>query len=150
MSNKRNTFGIGIFNPTKEVNVGTLSRSAFIMGADYFFTVGGSFSTRTDTTHSDRHMPFLKFESFEEARRILWQYEFVAVEQGGRSLATFTHPKRAAYLMGSEVTGLPAEVVERSDVSVEIATARPFSLNVAQTGGIVLYDRVAKLSRPAA
>lgn len=150
MSNKRNTFGIGIYEPKKEVNVGTLTRSAFIMGADFFFTIGGSFSTRNDTTHSDRHMPYLKFATFEEARRILWQYKFVAVEQGGEDLATFTHPKRAAYLMGSEVTGLPAELVEASDTYIEIGTARPFSLNVAQTGGIVLYDRVAKFSHSAA
>ncbi|MEV8220256.1 TrmH family RNA methyltransferase [Microbacterium sp. NPDC077391] len=149
MRNKRNTFGIGIFNPKKEVNLGTLTRSAFIMGADFVFTIGGSESAYlgSDTTQSKRHMPFLRFASFEEARRVLWQYNFVAVEQGGQSLATFTHPKQAAYLLGSEVEGLPADAMEGSDAVVQIETFRPFSLNVAQTGGIVLYDRIAKFSR---
>lgn len=38
--NKRGYFGIGIYNPKTETNMGTLWRSAYNFGADFIFTIG--------------------------------------------------------------------------------------------------------------
>lgn len=35
-----NMFGIGVYHPKHEINIGTLIRSAYIFGANYVFTVG--------------------------------------------------------------------------------------------------------------
>ena len=37
---KRGFFGIGIFHAKNEENIGTLWRSASILGADFIFTIG--------------------------------------------------------------------------------------------------------------
>lgn len=69
----------------------------------------------------------------------------VAVEQspGSVSLADFTPPERVAYVVGNEVTGIPANVLARVDAIVEIPMyGEKESLNVAVATGIVCYDRL--------
>lgn len=41
---KRGYFGIGVFHGKNEQNIGTLWRSANIMGADFIFTIGKRYS----------------------------------------------------------------------------------------------------------
>ena len=54
---KRGYFGIGVFHGKNEQNIGTLWRSANIMGADFIFTIGKRYSRQcTDTMKTPRHM----------------------------------------------------------------------------------------------
>lgn len=54
----RGFFGIGIEYPVTAKNVGTLWRSAHIMGADFMFVIGRRYTkVATDTLKSWRHIP---------------------------------------------------------------------------------------------
>jgi len=78
--------------------------------------------------------------------------ELVGVEgprdaYGGRlwwTLPSFVHPEAAVYLLGAEDSGLPPDVRSMCERLVEIPTKKPYSLNVACAGSIVMYDRIAK------
>ena len=152
-------FGIGVYQPKFGVNVGTLWRSAFAMGASFFFTIGERFpkeawrnivradhalGQQSDTTVTHRHIPYMRFDSIEAARQGLPMADFIGVELDARAepLQGFSHPKRAAYLLGAEDNGLPQAVLDECFGIVQIPGT--YCLNVSVAGSIVLYDRVAK------
>ena len=63
-------------------------------------------------------------------------------------LPNFRHPLNAAYILGPELGRLRPGIVERCEHIVRIPTA--FSLNVATTGAIVMYDRLRTLGNRGA
>lgn len=69
----------------------------------------------------------------------------VAVEQSPNSvsLPDFTVPEKVAYIMGNEVTGIEEEILQLSDVVVELPMlGQKESLNVSVAAGIVLYHQL--------
>jgi tRNA G18 (ribose-2'-O)-methylase SpoU len=142
----RGHFGIGILNGKAECNLGTLWRSAHGFGADWLFTIGRRYPKQSsDTTKAWRHVPLFEFRDFDAFLDALPRESLVvAVElaPGARELSAFTHPERAAYLLGAEDAGIPADVLARCHRSVYIPHADR-CLNVATAGSIVLYDRCA-------
>ena len=142
---------IGFYEPKNGLNVGSILRSAQVLGIGAVFTVGARFSYRrqsTDTMNSTKHLEFAELQDFEELETWAWPLPLVGIEMGGAiNLESFAHPERAAYILGNEARGLPAEVLERCAFTVQIPTE--YSLNVAVAGSIVLYDRVTKLAQAA-
>lgn len=68
---ERGYFGIGIHCPKVTKNIGTLWRTAHILGADFMFIIGKRYENmRTDTRKSWRHVPLL-WETVIEFRE-LW------------------------------------------------------------------------------
>ena len=149
MKRPRGYFGIGIFQAKKEVNVGSLWRSANIFGASFIFTIGHRFHWHaSDTMNTPNHVPLFQYSSIEEFYQNLPHSSIlVAVEMDGDAvpLKSYSHPERAVYLLGAEDTGLPPSVLEVAHSKVMVPTVLPYSLNVAVAGSIVLYDRYAKL-----
>lgn len=147
----RGYFGIGIFAPKNEVNIGTLWRSAYIFGAAFIFTIGRRYKAQaSDTVAAPRHIPllnYLTYEDFMEHEPSNCQIICVENNEGAAPLAGFRHPERAVYLLGAEDNGLPAKILERHQ-SIIIESERPFSLNVATAGTIVMYDRISKGGKP--
>jgi len=139
--------GIGIVGVKTPLNVGTLWRSAYAMGADYIFTAGRRYPHQaSDTVKAWRHTPYFEFESGEDMLKHLPRGVLtVGIEQHRRSkpLSRLVHPERACYILGAEDVGIPTYVLERCHVVVEIPAI--YCLNVAVAGSIVLYDRGAKL-----
>lgn len=136
--------GIGIYGTKTASNVGTLWRSAGLMGASFIFTIGHRYPKQaSDTIKAWKHIPLYQYDSFDEFQ-VPKECDLIGVEQVVRSkpLPSFVHPERAVYLLGAEDTGLPAEVVGRCRSVVEIPSER--CLNVAVAGSIVLYDRRTK------
>ncbi len=79
-------------------------------------------------------------------------YVLVAVEQchGSVSLEQFEPEpgQKYALILGHEVHGVDQQVVDRADLCIEIPQlGTKHSLNVAVTGGILLWHIVAKLIR---
>lgn len=60
-------------------------------------------------------------------------------------LPSFRHPRLAAYILGSERLGLSKNIVSKCDDIIKVPTK--FSLNLALTGGIVLYDRLTSMKQ---
>ena len=138
-------FEIGIFRPKHWENVGTLWRSAWQLGAAGIFTIGEA-KTRhqiTDVLRVDKRIPLRCFENFEAFLSARPQgAQLVGVEMGGEKLSSFVHPVRAVYLLGSEVDGLPKEVLAKCQHVVEIESVNYPSFNVAVSGSLVMYHRL--------
>jgi tRNA C32,U32 (ribose-2'-O)-methylase TrmJ len=69
----------------------------------------------------------------------------VEISDEAVELPSFRHPKRAAYVFGSERLSLTEGVLNRCEHVVKIPTR--FSINVGMAGAIVMYDRMLTLGR---
>ncbi|MBQ6517601.1 MAG: RNA methyltransferase [Anaerolineaceae bacterium] len=143
-------FEIGIYRPKHWENVGTLWRSAWQLGAAGIFTIGGGKAKHqiTDVLRVDKRIPLRCYDDFEAFLAARPQgAQLVGVEMGGAPLKTFVHPVRAVYLLGSEVDGLPREVLTKCQHVVEIESVNYASFNVSVSGSLVMYHRlINKLS----
>lgn len=139
----RGYFGIGIYHAKTIENVGTLWRSANIMGAAFIFTIGARYKPQaSDTLNTPLHVPLYQyrdFEHFNESRP--HNCQLVGIEQtpDAVDLKAFKHPERAVYLLGAEDHGLPPAIIAKCQSIVSIDTSR--CLNVAVAGSLVMYDR---------
>jgi tRNA G18 (ribose-2'-O)-methylase SpoU len=61
------------------------------------------------------------------------------------ALPSFRHPRRAAYVLGSERGGLSQAMIARCDFVVSIPTR--FSINLSLAGALVMYDRLTSRER---
>ena len=140
----RGYFEIGIFYGKKEVNIGTLWRSAYQLGAAGIFTIGRRYNKqRSDTSHACRHIPLRNYETwnlFLQSKP--FSAVLVAIEMGGRPLSQFVHPERAIYILGAEDTGLPPYILKQCQCMVSLESIRQPSFNVAISGSLVMYHRV--------
>jgi tRNA G18 (ribose-2'-O)-methylase SpoU len=139
-------FGIGIYQPKTNHNIGTLWRSAFVMGASFIFIIDGKYKHQpSDTAKTWSKIPFYRYDTFEEFYKSLpYSTQLVGVEMNGYSQAirTFVHPPRGAYLLGAEDNGLPAPILEQCHHLIQLPGEG--SLNVAVSGSLVIYDRIQK------
>lgn len=139
-------FGIGIYQPKTGHNIGTLWRSAYILGASFIFIVDGKYKHQTsDTTKSWSKIPFYRYNDIQHFYDSLpYSTQLVGVElsENSQSICTFAHPARAAYLLGSEDNGLPELVLEKCHYLIQLPGE--MSMNVAASGSIVMYDRIQK------
>lgn len=144
---KRGYFGIGIYQPKTTENMGTLWRSAFLFSADFIFTVGARYKKQpSDTPNTQLHVPLYNYTDFDDLIKHLPDgSQLVCIEMldKAKSLKEMSHPERAVYLLGAEDYGIPEELTKGYQ-TVYIPTERPFSMNVAVCGSLVLYDRSIK------
>jgi tRNA G18 (ribose-2'-O)-methylase SpoU len=140
-------FAIGVYKHKTEHNIGTLWRSAFVMGASYIFTVGKKYKKQTsDVMKTWSRIPLFYYPEMEDLlENIPYDCRLVGVEidENATFLHEFEHPKRAIYLLGSEDFGLPQEVRDKCHFLIKLPGNS--SLNVGVTGGIVLHDRISKI-----
>ncbi len=137
--------GIGIQHSKTPINIGTLWRSAAILGADFIFTVGRRYTHQSsDTLKAYRHIPLWHFEDLDDLR-VPHDCRLIGVELDDRArpLHTFRHPERAVYLLGAEDHGLSKDAIARCHQLIRLPGQ--WSMNVAVAGSIVLNDRVSKL-----
>ena len=146
----KNTEGycaIGVYRGKTEHNLGTLWRSAFILGASYIFTVDHKYKKQTsDVVKAWSRIPLFHHRTFEDLlNNIPYDCRLVGVEldDNATPLHKFDHPKRAIYLLGSEDEGLPQDILEKCHYLIKLPGNS--SLNVAVTGSIVLHDRATKV-----
>ena len=103
-------FGIGIMNNVNGLNIGTLWRSAYIMGASYIFTIDKKYKKQmSDVTHTWKKIPLYHYKNFDDfydnqpaATRII----AVELDDEAVMLDQFEHPAQACYLLGNEQAGL--------------------------------------------
>jgi tRNA G18 (ribose-2'-O)-methylase SpoU len=136
-------FEIGVYNARNQVNIGTLWRSAYQLGAAGIFTIGRPYHRQpSDTAQAMYHIPmrhFVTFDDFLAARPV--GALLVGIEMGGIPLSAFQHPRRAVYLLGSEDSGLPERILAGCNAVVSLDAVNRPSFNLAVTGSIVMYHR---------
>ena len=147
-SEGRGYFEIGVYHTKTPVNLGTLLRSAYQLGAAGVFTVGRRYSSQSsDTCKAWRHIPVRHFATLDElVNGLPMGCPLVGVEMGGTPLSGFKHPARAAYLLGAEDYGLVPDALLRCHAVVSIEAVRVPSFNVAVAGSLVMYDRLRQLA----
>lgn len=139
-------FAIGIENVKKEVNVGTLIRSAVNFNANLIFTIGRRYKHQcSDTTAGERHIPIMHFPTWEDYRRSApykWMPIGVEITPSASNLVNFVHPKQAVYFLGPEDGSLSQETLRMVKYTVFIPSKH--CLNVSVAGSIVMFDRLSK------
>ena len=142
----RGYYGIAVYQPKCEPNLGTMLRSAHNFGAAFIALIGARYRKQvTDTTDATRHVPLFAYEDMDDflAHRTR-DCGLGRCEGDGRTaLPAFTHHPRAIYLFGGEDKSVPAGVGERG---LRIET--PYCLNLAVAASVVMYDRSAKGVKP--
>lgn len=145
--NETGYYAIGIFRGKTHHNLGTLWRSAFVLGAQYIFTVENKYKKQSsDVVRAWSRIPLFHYDKFEDLlSNIPYDCRLVGVELDDNAewLHEFEHPKRAIYLLGSEDCGLPEEVKAKCHKLIKLPGNS--SLNVGVTGSIVMHDRVTKV-----
>jgi len=140
-------FGIGIYQPKTSHNIGTLWRSAFILGASFIFIIDGKYTHQmSDTSKAWSKIPFYKYTDFDHFYNSMpHSTQLVGVEMADNStpIKSFNHPPRASYLLGSENNGLPDFIINKCHKLVQLPGES--SLNVSVSASIVLYDRINKV-----
>lgn len=142
----RGYFGIGIYHGKNEENIGTLWRSANILGADFIYTIGRRYKKQcTDTMNTPKHIPLFHYQDWDDFfSHAPYDCPIIAIELDDRSvpLETFVHPQRCIYLLGAEDHGLPPEILSRCYATVQLLGDH--CMNVSTAGSIVMYDRAVK------
>lgn len=138
-------FGVGIYNPKKYENIGTLWRTAHIFGAKFLFTVGARYKRQaSDTTNATKHIPIFEYLTWEDfVKETTEQIICIEIDEKAQDLRSFQHPEQAVYVLGAEDYGIPQEYL-RQYPSVKI-TGGKFCLNVSVAGSLVIYDRISKV-----
>lgn len=139
----RGYFEIGVYNPKTEVNIGTLWRSAYQLGASGIFTIGRRYKKQSsDTVHAFNHVPLRNYEDYEDFKEhIPFGCQIIPIEMGGHGLSNIVHPERAVYLLGAEDYGLPEKILEKCNLIISLESIGTNSYNVAVAGSIVMYHR---------
>lgn len=138
----RGWFGVGVYHPKHECNIGTLWRSALAFGADFLFTIGRRYRRQaSDTPNVSGIVPLFHFDSFDTFRVSAPSAILIGVEltPTARELGDMTHPERCVYLLGAEDHGLPAAVLARCQTTIKVEM--PASINVASIGTLVMWHR---------
>jgi tRNA G18 (ribose-2'-O)-methylase SpoU len=143
MTTQANFFEIGVYQPKREHNIGTLWRSASQLGAHRLFTIGRRYRQQTsdvfDTAQTLPMRHYLNFDEFWATRPP--DVPIIAIETGGVPLRSFSHPPHAIYLLGAEDNGLPTTILEKCAIRVSLEAVGWHSYNVAVAGSIVMYHR---------
>ena len=127
------------------MNLGSLLRSAHAFGASFAFTIGAAFDARqtalADTSEAVGSLPFHPWRDLA-AMDLPQGCRLVGVELLADviELPSFTHPSRAAYVLGAERTSLSPALQERCDFVVRIPAKFCFNLAIAGALGDVRPD----------
>ena len=149
----RGYFGVAIYHPKIEANIGGLWRSASLFGASQLATIGRRYRKQaSDRRKAYRHIPLMHYRDIEQFVEcgIPYACQLIGVELSPTAipLRKFSHPQRAIYLLGAEDHGLPEAVLERCHALVQVEQTDPVGcLNVATAGSLVMYDRMVRCNQ---
>lgn len=139
-------FGIGIYRPKTQENVGTLWRTALVYGASFIYVIEAKYRKKSsDVLKAWSKIPLFQYESAEAFLTGLpYSCKLVGIEMDKQAidLKEYEHPPRAVYILGAEDHGLPNNI--KNKCQELICLPGETSLNVSVAGSIVVYDRIAK------
>ena len=139
-----NDFAVGVYNISKEFNVGSLLRTAHCAKTKDFFLIGEKSYNTYSAVSSEKWTNVLYFKDLEEFLLCLENttYNLVLVDQSpiSKSLFEFNYPKSPLFLLGAEKGGLPSIIKNNKYPILEIPQyGLVQSLNLSCAGSIVIY-----------
>lgn len=145
----KHPFAVGVYNISKEFNIGSLLRTAHCGKAIEFFLIGErSFNTYASaSSHKWTEIKFFKtIPEFLDYIKTT-DYNLVLVDQSTTSVSMFDFrfPKKPLFLLGREKGGLPEEIKNMNFPTVEIPQyGMVHSLNLSCAGSIIIYHYLYK------
>jgi len=145
-------FAIAAWQISKEHNVGTLVRTAHAAAASEVILIGGREWNVEAARTADQYTKITHLCDDDALIVHLEEnaWNLVAVELAEHSVNVFRaqYPERPCFLLGAELGGIPENLLERSELIVQIPQwGLVPCLNLAVAGSIVIYDHLAKLHR---
>ena len=102
-SKEERYFGIGVFRPKNEENIGSLWRTAYIYGASFIFIIDAKYKKNTsDVLKVWSKIPLLQFESIDAfIQTVPYSCKIIGIEidKEATPIKEFAHPERAIYLL---------------------------------------------------
>jgi len=143
---------IAAWNITKEHNVGSLVRTAHAVAAEEVVLVGDREWNVEAARTAELYTKVTQLSDAAAFRRYLEEkkWDLVAVELDPRAINLFDaeYPQRPCFLLGAELGGIPADLLNDAKLIVQIPQwGLVPSLNLAVAGSIVLYDFLTKSER---
>ncbi len=143
---------IAAWDITKEHNVGSLVRTAHAAAAEEVVLVGEREWNVEAARTSELFTTVIHLNDAAAFRRYREEkgWDLVAVELDARAVNLFDaeYPQRPCFLLGGEIGGIPADLLDEAELIVQIPQwGLVPSLNLAVAGSIVLYDFLAKRER---
>ena len=147
---KESKISIGLSNPKSPTNVGAVMRAAGCFQADSVLYTGERYNRaakfNTDTQNASIIIPLLGVDCLVQNAPVNARVVCIELVEGASSLLEFQHPDNAFYIFGPEDGTLDQTIIDAADSVVYIPTIG--CLNLAATVNVVLYDRLAKSTRP--
>lgn len=143
----RGYYGVALFEPKTDQNLGTILRSCLNFDAGFIYTIGNRYQHQgSDTVKASRHVPLTHFaDTAAFLAHLPKDAELVCIEvDGEEALETFVHPERAIYVFGGEDRSVSEEIKSHGR-TLRIDTNQ--CLNLAVAASVVMYDRRAKAAR---
>lgn len=145
-----NNFAVGVYNISKEYNIGSLLRTAHCAKTKEFFLIGEKSYNTYASVSSEKWTPVKYFETINDFLLHLksTDYSLVLVEQSKSSkmLFDFEYPPNPLFLLGSEKGGLPEDFKNSNYPVLEIPQfGLVHSLNLSCSGSIVIYHYLNKI-----
>ncbi len=156
INNKENSNILILPDIRSAINVGAIFRTADAVGIDKIYLVG---CTPRPTDKFDRVQKDIAKSALGAETWIPWEYkktllplmkslrkqgcEIVALEQDKKAIDyhEYKKPRKMAFIIGSEVTGLSKKVLDICDKVVEIPMhGKKESLNVSVATGVALFQ----------
>lgn len=139
-------FGIGVYKPVNQENIGSLWRTAYVFNASFIFIIDAKYKKKsTDVLKVWSRIPLFQYDSIESfLGSVPYSCKLVGIEMDNTAapIKEYNHPSRAVYLLGSENNGLPKAVKQKCHDLIYLPGET--SLNVAVAGSITLFDRINK------
>ena len=142
-------FGVGVYNISKEYNIGSLLRTAHCAKVKDFFLIGEKSFNSYAAVSSEKWTNIIHFNTIQDFFDYLknTSYKPVLVEQDKKSISLFdfNYPDSPLFLFGMEKGGLPEEIIKMGFPVVEIPQyGLVHSLNLSCSGSIVIYHYLYK------
>ena len=137
---KRGWFGIALYEPKIEANLGTIMRSVVVFGAAFVALINARYQRMAmDTVDAQKQLPVLYFQDWAHFTESMRHYPLVGVEVGrGVTLQQFRHPEQAVYVFGGEDRTLPVPCSTYTHLETG------FCLNLGIVVNLVMYTRQAQ------
>lgn len=146
-------FAIAAWEISKEHNVGTLVRTAHAAAAAEVILLGerewNVEAARTAELYTDIvQLPADPGALLDHLAAGGWSLVAVELADNAVNLFDASYPERPCFLLGAELGGVPAELLDTAELVVQIPQwGLVPCLNLAVAGSIVVYDHLAKRHR---
>ena len=148
---KRYPISLCAINFRVDDNLGYLIRSAACFGAERLYVIGHVPERSSLKASSGSLINYVAIEKFKNPSEFLTQMEIKGIQivsaelvDGAKSLFTynFNFDRPICLVVGNEETGVPAEILQHSDIVQIPMPGVGYCLNTSHVANILLYETV--------